>query len=190
MSATYHLEQFVSAHRDRVRLTKDQRLDREPNDLHDSPEMREATRADWLKRKAEREDQLKGIKAREQQAADNLVLAETTGEQLTFSARSAGSAERLASIANTLGGDITTTDLGAALRKARRIGSEPNASVLAEAAAREKAQMAAKMADEAAAKQAKAKKRAIEAAAKELEIDSLDKIAALMPVWTPAQIDS
>ena len=190
MSATYHLEQFVSARRERGQLTKDQRLDREPNDLHESPEMREAKRAEWLKRKGEREDQLKGIKAREQQAADNLVLSETTGEQLTFSARSAGSADRMASIAAALGGDITTTDLGAALREARRIGREPSASVLAEAAAREKALMAEKMAEEAAAKQAKAKQRAIEAAARETEIDSLDKVAALMPVWTPAQVAS
>ena len=50
--------------------------------------------------------------------------------------------------------------------------------------------MAEKMAEEAAAKQAKAKQRAIEAAARETEIDSLDKIAALMPVWTPAQVAS
>ena len=40
VSATYHLEQFVSARRERGQLTKDQRLDREPNDLHESPEMR------------------------------------------------------------------------------------------------------------------------------------------------------
>ena len=190
MSAIYHLEQFVSARRERGQLTKDQRFDREPNDLHDSPEMAEAKRAEWLKRKAEREDQLKSIKAREQQAADNLVLAETTGEQLTFSAKTAGSAERLASIAAALGGDTSTTDLGAALREARRIGREPSASVLAEAAAREKAQMAQAQADEAAAKQAKAKQRAIEVVRKETEIDSLDKVAALMPVWTPAQVAS